>query len=55
MDEKITRITTTKTLEEPITYTIKGNVFIVEPAFQPLSAETLGDVLTHLMKAEIAP
>ena len=55
MAEKITRITTTKTLEDPITYTVKGNVFVVEPTFQPLSAETLGDVLIRLMKAEIAP
>ena len=54
MTEEITKITTTKTLETSITYTVKGNIFIVEPVFQSQSVETLGDVLIRLMKAEIA-
>ena len=53
MDEKNTRSITMKTLEEPTTYTVKGNVFIVEPTFHPQGTETLGDVLVRLMKSDI--
>lgn len=54
MAENVTRITTSKTLEDHVTYTVKGNVFIVEPVFQSQNAETLGDVLIRLMKSDIA-
>ena len=54
MDEKNTRPSAMKTLDEPTTYMVKGNVFVVELAFQPQGTETLGDVLVRLMKSEIA-
>ena len=53
MGEKSTRSSSVKTLEEPTTYTVKGNVFVVEPTFQSQGMETLGDVLIRLMKSDI--
>ena len=40
-------------IQEPVTYRVKGKVFIVEPVFMSDGKETIVDVLMRLMKSDI--